>query len=269
MLNEDFLQKVRCWRSDHQGLRFGQWVYAVCGGDPFYVEDDAMADNIEKWCREDEEDMTDDQNLSGVHVALLSWWLKHRRDFPWRHEGVSDYQALVTEILLWKTTARAVAEQWEHFFIDFPTIKSLAAAKEENVDHIVKTIGLRKRSEMLVYAAFSIDSRHGGVVPATKRELLELSGVGEYAASAYLCFHHHRDEVIVDTNVTRVLTRLTGCRPQEVAAIAQIMLPLGWAPEWNYALLDLGALICGVKPKCGECPLKTVCEHGANDEPSH
>jgi len=45
----DLIERIRNWRRDHGDLRFGQWVWCVCGGDPFYVEDDEMARRIEEW----------------------------------------------------------------------------------------------------------------------------------------------------------------------------------------------------------------------------
>ena len=40
---------VRTWRRHNGDLRFGQWLWTVCGGDPFPVEDDQMADKIARW----------------------------------------------------------------------------------------------------------------------------------------------------------------------------------------------------------------------------
>ena len=42
------IEMVSRWRKDHDDLRFGQWLWAVCGGDPFHVEDD-LSEKIDRW----------------------------------------------------------------------------------------------------------------------------------------------------------------------------------------------------------------------------
>lgn len=37
------VRMVSRWRRDNGDLRFGQWIWFICGGDPFMVEDDKMA----------------------------------------------------------------------------------------------------------------------------------------------------------------------------------------------------------------------------------
>ena len=37
------------WRESHSDLRFGQWLWAVCEGDPFYVEDEDIGFKMRKW----------------------------------------------------------------------------------------------------------------------------------------------------------------------------------------------------------------------------
>lgn len=44
--------------------------------------------------------------------------------------------------------------------------------------------------------------------------MLSLSGVGEYATDAVLCFAYGRDVIVVDANVCRVMERLFGLKPR-------------------------------------------------------
>lgn len=37
---------IKGWRHDHRDLRFGQWLWALCGKDPFSVEDDDMVELV-------------------------------------------------------------------------------------------------------------------------------------------------------------------------------------------------------------------------------
>jgi A/G-specific adenine glycosylase len=68
----------------------------------------------------------------------------------------------------------------------------------------------------------------------------------------------------VDTNVARVLARsLTGADPSQLTPAArqrladQALAQDAWA--WSSALMDVGALHCRPKPRCGGCPLELTC----------
>jgi len=194
------------------------------------------------------------------HLLLLDWWSTNRRSFPWRQDGVSAYQMVVTEMLLWKTRAEMVDGVWWQFFSTFPDVDALAKAEEHDVQAIIAPLGLRKRSALLVGMAKSLRARFDGVVPADRGELMSLEGVGEYVSSAVLSFHFKLDAAVFDANVRRVMFRLLGSDDEAAAKRhAESILPPGWSAEWNYALLDLGAIVCRWKPSCLGCPLASIC----------
>lgn len=86
-------------------------------------------------------------------------------------------------------------------------------------------------------------------------------------ASAILCFAYGRNAVLLDTNTRRIARRLTGndnVRSWEIRLeLFQRSGRTGPDTEWNYALLDLGALVCTANaPRCGECPVQRQCPKG-------
>lgn len=111
---------------------------------------------------------------------------------------------------------------------------------------------------------------YGGIIPNERDKLLQLPGIGEYTASAVLSFAYGKPEAIVDANVARIIIRFYGIEPSRYEARRS---PEFWEQAWrlvsqdskrshkiNWALLDLGALICkSRKPKCDECPLNSNC----------
>jgi A/G-specific adenine glycosylase len=72
---------------------------------------------------------------------------------------------------------------------------------------------------------------------------------------------------IVEANIARVLSRLfdlqipidTSSGRQQLWSYATQLLPRRSAREHNSALMELGALVCGTRPKCGVCPVKPFC----------
>jgi A/G-specific adenine glycosylase len=77
----------------------------------------------------------------------------------------------------------------------------------------------------------------------------------------------------VDTNVRRVLTRITaddGAPPtaRQTQALADASVPPDAPAAWTHALMDLGATICRAgRTDCGACPARPWCR-SASSEPS-
>ena len=115
---------------------------------------------------------------------------------------------------------------------------------------------------MLHRCAREIEERHGGVVPDSLDHLVALSGIGPYTARAVLAFAFERDVAVVDTNVGRVLARLSGeaMNARDVQACADSLVRPGSGWAWNQALLDFGAACCTKRgPSCEVCPLFEWC----------
>ena len=201
--------------------------------------------------------------LSPIHILLLDWWRTNRRDFPWRRDGTTPYQMLVAEMLLWRTRAESVFSIWDDFFTVYPSIESLAEAQVDEIHTLIAPLGLRKRAEYLKLMAQRILGDYAGVVPDDRDALMNILGVGEYVASAVLTFMFREDVAVYDANVRRIMYRMFDTEDDVVAREhADSLVPPGIGPEWNYALLDLGAILCRWRPECATCPLRSLCEMG-------
>jgi len=99
-----------------------------------------------------------------------------------------------------------------------------------------------------------------------------MPGVGDYVAGAVLCFAFGRRTVLLDANMERIGTRLRGSkvgRMQMRMDLYDLAGRDGPDRDFNYALLDLGALVCGpVRPDCANCPLSAVCATGSGKSAS-
>lgn len=201
---------------------------------------------------------------------LSKWGKTERRRFSWRGAGVDPYVVFVTEILLTRTTARKVGEVIPDLLTRFPDLSKLSAADEHELAGLLRPLGLhRKRANMLIKAARTLTVARDPKVPDNLDDLLSLPYVGRYGANAIRCFAFGRRSAIVDANVVRVLTRVfsfpdPGPRlylADPIWAFATSLLPRKNVREYNWALLDLGGMICRPrKPKCEECPLAEICD---------
>jgi A/G-specific adenine glycosylase len=72
---------------------------------------------------------------------------------------------------------------------------------------------------------------------------------------------------VVDTNIARVLARVSGSRmsAKQVQAAADAALDRDDPWAWNQTLMDIGALACRPEPSCGTCPLRSWCAYAGGD----
>lgn len=199
---------------------------------------------------------------------LLRWGEANHRDFPWRDPRTSDYEVLVAELLLKRTTSAAAARVYPSFVEDYPSIAVLAETPAEYLENSLRPIGLYKqRAAGMRQLAEYVRDHHESILPRDVDSLERLPHTGPYAARAVVSFAQGRRAAIVDSNVVRILGRLfrdfLPDRPSatEFQRIADALLPSKRHREFNYALLDLGATVCRyVRPKCASCPLNQVCD---------
>jgi A/G-specific adenine glycosylase len=201
--------------------------------------------------------------------ALVRWARGNLRDFVWRRGDVSHFHGLVTEVLLARTRAEAVARVAEELYATYRTARELAAAGAPELERLLRPLGLyRKRAASLARLAERLEAEHGGEVPAEFARLEELPGVGPYAAGAFATFFRRERRPVVDANVVRVFERYfglarTGDRLGDDRALwdfAARLLPRRGAAAYSWALLDLGGTVCTPRaPRCDACPLRRGC----------
>lgn len=195
---------------------------------------------------------------------LIAWYNRHGRDLPWRRTR-DPYAILVSEVMLQQTQVSRAMLYYERFLERYPTVEELARADEGEVRETWEGLGYYRRARNLQRASQEIVEKHEGQFPTTHEELTALPGIGDYTAGAVRSFAFHHDAAILDTNAARVLTRLFALPPAQQAdrflwSVAHTVTPAGQAPDFNQAIMDLGATICSARtPRCGECPVRTLC----------
>lgn len=201
------------------------------------------------------------------------WYREHGRSFPWRERDCSPYGLLVAEMLLRQTQANMVAPVWERFLSQYPTPSACLDGDEQELLALVAPLGLgRQRADALRKMSATLVTRHAGRVPRSLAALQALPHVGVYAAHAVACFAFGQHVPVVDMNVIRVFSRITGVgygrdnrRAPAVWELARAALPTHHVREHNYGLLDFAAQVCKSRaPACKTCPLVSQCQYGAS-----
>ena len=77
---------------------------------------------------------------------LLVWFFKkNKKNFSWR-KSKNPYEILISEILLHKTDSKKIEKTYPRFIEKFPTIYHLYQAETDEIDNLIKDIGLFYRS---------------------------------------------------------------------------------------------------------------------------
>ncbi|MBC7457502.1 MAG: A/G-specific adenine glycosylase, partial [Bdellovibrionaceae bacterium] len=114
---------------------------------------------------------------------LHSWYLKNKRNLPWR-ASKNPYLIWISEVMLQQTTVTAVIPFYEKFIKRFPDINTLAKARIEDVYEYWAGLGYYSRARNLHKAAQIVVHKHKAVFPKTYQELIELPGFGPYTSRA-------------------------------------------------------------------------------------
>lgn len=212
----------------------------------------------------------DGKTVATIRRRLPRWSKVHPADFPWRNE-TDPWLSLAAEILLQRTRASQVAPVFREFRSKYPTAASLVAAGPGAAREFTSRLGLHWRGELLYRAAIAVNDA-GGAPPESDADLRRIPGVGPYTAAAWLSLHRNKRAVIVDANVSRWLSRMTG-RPYErdprhirwVNELADCLTPKRAFRDYNYAVLDFTMTVCTPRaPRCGDCPIRRYCWYGRN-----
>src|SRR5262249_25629119 len=119
-------------------------------------------------------------------------------------------QLLVATILSAQCTDKRVNIVTETLFKKYRSAADFAKADLSELEQDIKTTGFyRNKAKGINHAAQSILEKHGGEVPRTMEELIELGGVGRKTANVVLgnAFDINVG-VVVDTHVARLSFRL-------------------------------------------------------------
>ena len=202
--------------------------------------------------------------------------------------------AQTTDVSVNKVThgGTEVREPGQGLFDFYPTPQALAAADQEDVMEIIKTIGMYKtKSKNIINLAKTICEKHDGKVPDDYDSLVALPGVGRKTANVILAVGFGQQRIAVDTHVFRVSHRIglvgdgsstssdesgTGAKKSAGAAksaksagakevlqteydLMEVLPENRWS-EAHHSLIFHGRNCCIARnPKCDTCVLSGLC----------
>jgi endonuclease-3 len=191
-----------------------------------------------------------------------------RREYPEPRCGLvheSPFQLLIATILSAQCTDERVNQVTPGLFAKWGAPADLATVPLPLLEDEIRSTGFfRNKARNVRGAAQAIVERHGGEVPATMAELIDLPGVARKTANVVLGIAFAKAEgIVVDTHVTRVSQRLGLSDATDPVKIEQDLMTRLPRSEWiwfGHALIWHGRDTCGARrPACERCALARWC----------
>ena len=173
-------------------------------------------------------------------------------------------QLLIATILSAQCTDDRVNRVTPALFARYPDAAAFAAARREDLEALIRPTGFfRNKARSLLGLGQALVARHGGRVPDTMEELVELPGVGRKTANVVLGTWFGKPAIPVDTHVTRLSGRLELTEETDPVGIEQDLMQLFPPSEWTFsshALIWHGRQVCkALRPQCPACGLRKDC----------
>ena len=179
------------------------------------------------------------------------------------------YELLVATILAAQSTDKMINTITPALFAKYPNATALAAADPAELEPMIFKSGFyRAKARSLLGMARMVVEQHGGQIPETMEELVELPGVARKTANVVLGSALGKNEgIVVDTHVARVSARLGLTHSDKPVEIEQDLMRLLPRAQWTmfaHRLIWHGRRVCFARnPDCAHCLLAPKCPSAA------
>ena len=176
-------------------------------------------------------------------------------------------ELLVAVILSAQCTDVRVNQVTPTLFTLYPDTRAFAQASRSELEESIRSTGFfRHKAKNIQLCCQLLLSRHGGRIPASLSELVELPGIGRKTANVVLGEGYGLQGVVVDTHVKRLSRLLNLTKSEDPVKIEQQLMKVVPKNAWNlFSLLLIyhGRNLCPARrPGCEICPLLNLCPAG-------
>lgn len=178
----------------------------------------------------------------------------------------SNFELLIAVVLSAQTTDIKVNKVTKVLFDKYPDVFSLACANLNDVEEIIKPLGLyRNKTKNIVGLSKTLVAKYNGEVINDRKVLESLSGVGHKSANIVLNNCFGVPAFAVDTHVSRVSKRLgIANKDDDVKKIEEKLMTYFPKTLWgklHHQFIFFGRYKCkAIKPDCINCPFNDLCD---------
>ena len=182
------------------------------------------------------------------------------------------FETLIATILSAQCTDKRVNQVTETLFRLYPDAKAMAQLAPEELEPLIKSCGLyHNKAKNIIAACRALVEQYDGEVPADRKKLMALPGVGQKTAGVVLLAAFGDDQIPVDTHVFRLANRIGlahATTPYGVEMQLREVLPQETWSHAHHLLIWHGRRCCSArKPECERCPLNQgLCERNTLED---
>jgi endonuclease-3 len=178
----------------------------------------------------------------------------------------SPFELLVATILSAQCTDNQVNRVTPALFRRMRRPRDFVKTPVAEIEALVRPTGFyRNKARHIKACCEALMERHGGHVPRTLMDLVELPGVGRKTANVVLGAAFDTPGVVVDTHVGRISGRLGLTKhkdPKKIELDLMRIIPRNEWSDFSLRLIFFGRATCTArKPKCPVCPLRHLCPY--------
>ncbi len=176
-----------------------------------------------------------------------------------------DYELVIAVMLSAQTTDKSVNAVTPILFNKYPSLEDLNNAPLEDIEEILKPIGLYKnKAKNLKGIVKDLLERFNGKVPSNKDELMTLPGVGNKTAGVIRAEIFQIPDLPVDTHILRISKRLNLAKkedePIDVERKLKKLIPEERWIKSHHQLIHFGRYFCTARnPQCENCKISDMC----------
>ena len=178
---------------------------------------------------------------------------------------VNNFTLLVAVVLSAQATDKGVNKATKALFEKADNPEKMVALGLEAITNYIKSIGLyRNKAKNVLALSNLLIEKYNATVPATRKALESLPGVGRKTANVVLNIAFHQKTIAVDTHIFRISNR-TGLAPGknvlEVENILEKVIPKKYMLNAHHWLILHGRYVCKAKkPDCPNCIISNWCK---------
>ena len=178
-----------------------------------------------------------------------------------------DYELAIAVMLSAQTTDKSVNQVTKVLFNKYQTLEELNKAPIEEIENIIKSIGLFKNKAANIKGiAKTLLLEFNGKLPSDKDELQTLPGIGNKSAGVIRCEVFKIPDLPVDTHIIRITNRLGIAKKSDTPLDIELKLKkIIDEKRWiktHHQLIHFGRYFCTAKsPKCEQCKLREICKN--------
>lgn len=154
------------------------------------------------------------------------------------------YEALISTIMSSRTNDDTTLKAAKRLFKAAPDIKKLSQLAESKIVELIYPVGFYKtKAKHLKKCAKQILQDHDGKIPSSRKELMELPGVGRKTANLVLNRAFGKPAIAVDTHVHKISNMLGWVntdKPEQTEKELTRKIPQKYWSDMNRLFVSIG-----------------------------